>query len=60
MKVKIYRENCTMPGNWIPIGQFDDLYHPTLFIQALLREANDVEENGSFKIEYEPIEYEED
>lgn len=51
MKVTVSKENCTIPNDWIKIGEFEDLWHPVIFIKAVL---DDEDGPVNLKINYEP------
>ena len=53
MKVNIYREPTAQCNHKILIGEFNDLYHPTVFLKGLLADNLDDEMTGAYVVEYD-------
>lgn len=53
MKINIYRESTLQCNHKILIGEFNDLYHPTIFLKGLLSDNLDDEMAGAYVVEYD-------
>ena len=53
MKVNVYRESTAQCNHKILIGEFNDLYHPTIFLRGLLAEDLDGGIAGAYVVEYD-------
>lgn len=53
MTVKILRGKTDQCNEEILIGTFDDVYHPAVFLKAMLNSAMEDEDKGKFVVEYD-------
>lgn len=53
MKVNIYIEPTAQCNHKILIGEFKDLYHPTVFLKGLLADNFDDKMAGAYVVEYD-------
>ena len=53
MEVKIYRDSTEQCQEAVLMGIFNDLYHPAVFLKAMLDESNDHHMKGRFVVEYD-------
>ena len=53
MKINVYRESTAQCNNRILIGEFNDLYHPTIFLRGLLSDNLDDGMVGAYVGEYD-------
>lgn len=53
MKVNIYRDSTAQCPERILIGEFNDIYHPTVFLRSMLDESLSDGMTGAFIVEYD-------
>ena len=53
MKVNIYRDATEQCNKQILIGEFSDLFHSTIFLNAMLNESLDTDTAGRYIVEYD-------
>lgn len=51
MRVVVSRENYLHPGEFLPVGEFTDLWYPMLFTKALMDETSESDQDARFLID---------